>query len=165
MPPPAARPPLRLDLPPVAFAPQATAPQTVMLKLLEVLRVIRQTGGLPLTKGGEYNRNAFKRLQKRLPSLPDAEFWIEVCQLGGLLEEQGETLRPTRASGRLPGSDPAEVRRDLPGGGERLYATSRGVHHVFVGGEEVVAGGAMTARRPGTVLRSGRDTETVTLTR
>ena len=113
LPPPAARPPLRLDLPPVAFAPQATAPQTVMLKLLEVLRVIRQTGGLPLTKGGEYNRNAFKRLQKRLPSLPDAEFWIEVCQLGGLLEDQGETLRPTRASGRLPGSDPAEVVRGL----------------------------------------------------
>ena len=61
------------------------------------------------------------------------------------------------------GSEPAEVRRDLPGGGERLYAASRGVRHVFVGGREVVVGGAMTDERPGTVLRSGRDTETVTL--
>jgi N-acyl-D-aspartate/D-glutamate deacylase len=61
------------------------------------------------------------------------------------------------------GSEPAEVRRDLPGGGERLYATSRGVRHVFVGGREVVHAGAMTDERPGIVLRSGRDTETIRL--
>jgi hypothetical protein len=61
------------------------------------------------------------------------------------------------------GSRPAELRRDLPGGGERLYATSTGVTHVFVAGEEVVSDGTLTAALPGTVLRSGRDTETVSL--
>jgi N-acyl-D-aspartate/D-glutamate deacylase len=61
------------------------------------------------------------------------------------------------------GSGPPEVRRDLPGGGERLFAESRGVEHVFVGGREVVTGGVLTDERPGTVLRSGRDTESVTL--
>jgi N-acyl-D-aspartate/D-glutamate deacylase len=61
------------------------------------------------------------------------------------------------------GSNPAEVLHDLPGGGERLSASSRGVAHVFVGGTEVVTNGAITKERPGRVLRSGIDTETVTL--
>src|SRR5690606_22710481 len=60
-------------------------------------------------------------------------------------------------------STPSEVRTDLPGGGERLYAEARGIDHVFVSGREVVAGGAFTDARPGVVLRAGRDTETVTL--
>jgi Helicase conserved C-terminal domain len=120
LPEPAPRPPLRLSLPPVQAGqvPQAPAPQLTVLKLLEVLRALRREGGLALTKQGEYNRNGFKRLQKRLPALPDAEFWIEVCQGGGLLEVQsdkalGETLRPTQASGRLARSDPGEVLRGL----------------------------------------------------
>ena len=61
------------------------------------------------------------------------------------------------------GSRPTEVLRDLPGGGERLCATSRGIAHVFVGGREVMTDGAVTGERPGRVLRSGHDTETVTL--
>jgi len=61
------------------------------------------------------------------------------------------------------GTRPAELRHDLPGGGERLYAAATGVAHVFVNGEEVVAGGVLTEATPGTVLHSGRDTETVTL--
>jgi N-acyl-D-aspartate/D-glutamate deacylase len=58
---------------------------------------------------------------------------------------------------------PATVEHDLPGGGERLFAGSSGVSHVFVSGVEVVTGGAVTDQRPGRVLRSGRDTDTVTL--
>jgi N-acyl-D-aspartate/D-glutamate deacylase len=61
------------------------------------------------------------------------------------------------------GSGPTELLRDLPGGGERLFAASRGIHHVFVGGRAVIADGADTGERTGRVLRSGRDTETVTL--
>jgi N-acyl-D-aspartate/D-glutamate deacylase len=61
------------------------------------------------------------------------------------------------------GSEPAQVRHDLPGGGERLFATATGIEHVFVAGVEVVVNGEVTAARPGTALRSGRDTETVTL--
>jgi len=62
-------------------------------------------------------------------------------------------------------SGPAELVADLPGGGGRLVAGSTGVDHVIVAGVEVVVGGATTAARPGRVLRSGRDTETVSLAR
>jgi len=61
------------------------------------------------------------------------------------------------------GSDPARARHDLPGGGYRLFAESRGIDHVFVGGTEAVRDGAMTGELGGTLLRSGRDTETVTV--
>jgi N-acyl-D-aspartate/D-glutamate deacylase len=61
------------------------------------------------------------------------------------------------------GTLPSTVLHDLPGGGERLYARSRGVEHVFVSGSEVVTDGEVTEARPGRVLRSGRDTDTVTL--
>jgi N-acyl-D-aspartate/D-glutamate deacylase len=60
-------------------------------------------------------------------------------------------------------SGPTEVRRDLPGGGERLCAASRGIRHVFVSGREVITDGVDTGDRPGRVLRSGHDTHTVTL--
>jgi N-acyl-D-aspartate/D-glutamate deacylase len=61
------------------------------------------------------------------------------------------------------GTEPTTIRRDLPGGGERLHAGSRGVDLVFVAGREVVADGAVTGERPGRVLRSGLDTDTVSL--
>jgi N-acyl-D-aspartate/D-glutamate deacylase len=61
------------------------------------------------------------------------------------------------------GSEPTTIRRDLPGGGERLHAASRGVAHVFVSGREVLTDGTVTDERPGRVLRSGRDTDTVSL--
>jgi N-acyl-D-aspartate/D-glutamate deacylase len=61
------------------------------------------------------------------------------------------------------GSEPARARYDMPGGACRLFAASRGVRHVFVGGREVVADDKMTGDLGGTVLRSGVDTETVTV--
>jgi N-acyl-D-aspartate/D-glutamate deacylase len=60
-------------------------------------------------------------------------------------------------------SEPAVLVTDLPGGGGRLVAGSIGVDHVLVAGVEVASGGTVTGARPGRVLRSGRDTETVSL--
>jgi N-acyl-D-aspartate/D-glutamate deacylase len=58
---------------------------------------------------------------------------------------------------------PATLVRDLPGGAPRMTSGSVGVARVFVNGVVTVADGEPTGARPGTVLRSGRDTETVTV--
>jgi N-acyl-D-aspartate/D-glutamate deacylase len=52
-------------------------------------------------------------------------------------------------------------RYDLPGESGRLYSEPRGVRHVIVNGAEVVRDGQPLDARPGRVLRSGVDTETV----
>ena len=79
--------------------------------------------------------------------------------------------RPARARGRTPTSCSSTRRRsappasarcdDLPGGASRIVAESRGMQHVLVAGTEIVRDGAYTGATPGRVLRSGRDTETV----
>jgi N-acyl-D-aspartate/D-glutamate deacylase len=60
-------------------------------------------------------------------------------------------------------TEPPAVRRDMPGGGERITAAARGIERVIVAGVDVVADGVCTTARPGTVLRSGTDTQTVTI--
>ena len=64
--------------------------------------------------------------------------------------------------------DPASIdvgetytRFDLPAGAGRLYADAHGIDRVFVAGEEIISNGEHTGALPGTILRSGRDTETV----
>jgi N-acyl-D-aspartate/D-glutamate deacylase len=58
-------------------------------------------------------------------------------------------------------SGPVELVADLPGDSARLYADAVGIEKVFVNGRLTVDGGKPTGELPGTVLRSGRDTETV----
>jgi N-acyl-D-aspartate/D-glutamate deacylase len=60
------------------------------------------------------------------------------------------------------GQDVLHTRFDLPTGAARLFAEANGIEHVFVNGTEVVTGKQFTDARPGTLLRSGRDTDTVT---
>ncbi|MFF3765835.1 amidohydrolase family protein [Streptomyces sp. NPDC001922] len=56
---------------------------------------------------------------------------------------------------------PARLVHDLPGNSPRLDSRAIGVVSVRVGGVETVRGGEVTGAVPGTVLRSGRDTRTV----
>ena len=58
-------------------------------------------------------------------------------------------------------SGPVHMTADLPGNSSRLVADSVGVEHVFVNGAETVRAGAATGNLPGTLMRSGRDTDTV----
>lgn len=59
------------------------------------------------------------------------------------------------------GKGPIHTRYDLPGNAGRLYCEAEGISHVFVNGQEIVRENALTGARPGIVMRSGRDTETV----
>jgi N-acyl-D-aspartate/D-glutamate deacylase len=59
-------------------------------------------------------------------------------------------------------SGPAHRVYDLPGRSLRLTAEPSGVEHVFVNGRSVVVNGQPSGALAGRVLRSGRDTATVT---
>lgn len=60
------------------------------------------------------------------------------------------------------GPEPVHMRFDLPAGAGRVYGGAEGIHHVVVNGTPVVEGSKILAARPGSILRSGRDTDTVT---
>jgi N-acyl-D-aspartate/D-glutamate deacylase len=50
---------------------------------------------------------------------------------------------------------------DLPAGASRLYSEGVGVSHVLVNGTPIVSEGRLSGDEPGTLLRAGRDTDTV----
>jgi N-acyl-D-aspartate/D-glutamate deacylase len=53
------------------------------------------------------------------------------------------------------------TRYDLPRGAGRLYAEADGIEHVLVNGTEILGPDGIGEQLPGTLLRSGRDTDTV----
>jgi N-acyl-D-aspartate/D-glutamate deacylase len=55
------------------------------------------------------------------------------------------------------------TRADLPTGAARVYGEADGIDAVVVNGNVVVERGEFTDARPGTLLRSGRDTQTPSL--
>jgi N-acyl-D-aspartate/D-glutamate deacylase len=59
---------------------------------------------------------------------------------------------------------PGEVymKFDLPGGAGRVYGEAIGIEHVLVNGVPAVENGEILDARPGALIRSGRDTDTVT---
>jgi N-acyl-D-aspartate/D-glutamate deacylase len=60
------------------------------------------------------------------------------------------------------GAEHATLVHDLPGGTARLTAEATGVVRVYVNGVETVVDNQATGATPGTILRAGRDTDTVT---
>jgi N-acyl-D-aspartate/D-glutamate deacylase len=64
---------------------------------------------------------------------------------------------------RTIASGHVHTRADLPGGSERMFAEAKGVARVLVNGRDIVVDGRATGELPGTILRSGRDTDTVTV--
>lgn len=84
------------------------------------------------------------------------------------LRERGRVREGFRAD--LVVLDPERVgpraertRDDLPGDASRIVAEADGIEHVLVNGTEIARAGVFTGATPGTVLRSGRDTETVSV--
>jgi N-acyl-D-aspartate/D-glutamate deacylase len=82
------------------------------------------------------------------------------------LRERGRLLEGWRAD--VVVFDPATIdtgpvytRFDLPTGAGRLYADALGIDAVLVNGVPIVRHGEPTGALPGTVLRSGRDTQSV----
>jgi len=55
------------------------------------------------------------------------------------------------------------TRKDLPAGGERLYADANGISNVVVNGREIIRNNKYLGVPAGAVLRSGKDTYTVTI--
>jgi N-acyl-D-aspartate/D-glutamate deacylase len=61
------------------------------------------------------------------------------------------------------GAREASLVDDLPGGTSRLFADAVGIERVLVNGHPIVVAGATTGDTPGVIVRSGRDTETVSV--
>lgn len=61
------------------------------------------------------------------------------------------------------GAGEVHITRDLPGNSARLFAYSTGMELILVNGETILEQGEATGALPGSVLKSGVDTQTVSL--
>ena len=62
---------------------------------------------------------------------------------------------------RTVGPSPVSVQFDLPAGAGRVFGGADGIGHVLVNGVPCVEGTTLLDARPGALMRSGRDTDTV----
>ena len=111
---------------------------------------------------GDAVRNGYVSLEEAVQLLTD-----KPARLYGLTD-RGRLAPGAHADLRV--FDPATIgpagertRTDLPGGASRIVAESTGMHHVLVGGTEIVRDGTYTGATPGIVLRAGRDTQNTIL--
>jgi N-acyl-D-aspartate/D-glutamate deacylase len=104
---------------------------------------------------------------RKLVSLEEAVRMItdQPAQLFGLRErgrlEVGNHADVVIFDPETIGAGAATLVADLPGNAARLTSTAEGIVHVFVNGVETVTDNQSTGATPGTILRSGRDTATV----
>ena len=114
-----------------------------------------------LMLGQAFRRRGLLPIEEAVHYLSDAPARLYGLKERGRLAEGWHAdvvvLDPTKV-----GCGPVHLRFDLPGGSGRLYAEAEGIEHVLVNGVEAVTGSTFADDRPGTLLRSGRDTETVT---
>ena len=59
------------------------------------------------------------------------------------------------------GRGPVYTRNDMPAGSGRLYAEAQGIHNIIVNGKEIIRNGRYLGSPAGSIIRPGRDTETV----
>ena len=113
-------------------------------------------------------RMSLKELARALGELNTARILTDTpAQLYGL-KERGRIADGWKADivvldPETIGSHDVRMRMDLPGGAGRLYAEADGIEHVLVNGTGIVRDAKLTDARTGTLLRSGRDTETASL--
>jgi len=110
--------------------------------------------------GNGVRRHGVLSLEQAVHQLSDVPARLYGLRDRGRLQE-GWWADVTVFDADAVGSGPTYTRFDLPAGAGRLYADARGIDHVLVNGVEIVRAGAHTGALPGTVLRAGRDTETV----
>lgn len=110
-------------------------------------RAVREHGLMPIEEAVHHLTDA----QARLYGL-HGRGRVEVGSFADIVVLDPDTVGP----------GPVWTRFDLPGGAGRVYGEAVGIHHVLVNGVPCVEGSRLLDARPGTLLRSGRDTTTVT---
>ncbi len=100
---------------------------------------------------------ALEEAVRKMTSLPARQFRFD---RRGLVKE-GYFADLVLFDPATVGYQPERMRYDLPGGAWRLHSDATGIDRVLVNGVTVVQDGEPTGATPGTLLRSGRDTDTV----
>jgi len=112
-----------------------------------MLRSVREHGLMPIEEAVQLLTDRQARLYGLRERGRIAEGWY-----ADLVVFDPERIQP----------GPVTWRNDLPAGAGRLYGEAVGIASVIVNGTEIVHDNELTGSTTGTLLRSGRDTETVT---